>query len=303
MGAWGPGGFDNDDALDWIDDLCEADTLDVLRDTLTAVAEKEDYIQVDEGSEAVAAAEVHAWEKNIPYVAPAGKSCAGQSYTARLRVSAIVIADGLGGSTRTEYASNGPRAWTEGEDERDCLVKFEFGGYSTVTQTLLEGATVVNKVESRYHQETESEWVLTNWRSTDLAVRYSEFAAVKDKVWQQRTLTPAGTELQRTSYDYDGFGRLRAMGKPGHNNWLEAPTQAFEYVNYNSSTSSPMRVLQRQRLDVGQTPTTPALYQDSYTFAASVARVARSARLAASAQALPRTRWSDGFRSATPARA
>lgn len=59
MGTWGCAPFDNDDAVDLLDDLAEADDVDLvdtLRDALSQVADGDGYLDVPEVSEAVAAA-------------------------------------------------------------------------------------------------------------------------------------------------------------------------------------------------------------------------------------------------------
>jgi hypothetical protein len=58
MGAWGSGNFDNDMALDWVLSLIKDDTLNTVRAALDAVTTEEDYLDVDLGAEALAAAEV-----------------------------------------------------------------------------------------------------------------------------------------------------------------------------------------------------------------------------------------------------
>lgn len=57
MGAWGKGPFDNDSALDWLADVEELEPDEAVLDALEAVRGV-DYIEVDEGSAAVAAAAV-----------------------------------------------------------------------------------------------------------------------------------------------------------------------------------------------------------------------------------------------------
>jgi len=59
MGAWGERAFQNDSALDWLAQL-EAAGVDILRKTLTRVAdtEEDDEVDVDDGTSAIAAAEV-----------------------------------------------------------------------------------------------------------------------------------------------------------------------------------------------------------------------------------------------------
>jgi len=56
MGAWGTAPFDNDDAADWAAELDEAeDPSAFVTETLTGVLAS-DYVEVDAGNEAVAAA-------------------------------------------------------------------------------------------------------------------------------------------------------------------------------------------------------------------------------------------------------
>jgi hypothetical protein len=59
MGAWGAKAFENDSALDWLVEL-EAEGVDGLRDLLARVAEtdEEEYLDVDDGAPAIAAAEI-----------------------------------------------------------------------------------------------------------------------------------------------------------------------------------------------------------------------------------------------------
>jgi Domain of unknown function (DUF4259) len=56
MGAWGSGNFENDSALDWVADL--GDPGDVRRALETTARGEAHYIDADEGSAALAAAEV-----------------------------------------------------------------------------------------------------------------------------------------------------------------------------------------------------------------------------------------------------
>jgi hypothetical protein len=55
MGAWGEKPFENDSALDWLGDL---DGVEDLRSTLASVADGDDYLEVDDCSAAIAAAEI-----------------------------------------------------------------------------------------------------------------------------------------------------------------------------------------------------------------------------------------------------
>lgn len=56
-GAWGAGSFENDDALDWVDECVKA-TSPVPVSTALKTAILSNYLEVPEGSRAVAAAEV-----------------------------------------------------------------------------------------------------------------------------------------------------------------------------------------------------------------------------------------------------
>jgi len=60
MGAWGAGSFENDVASDWAADLADGGDLAMVRDTLTTAAKcpGDEYLEADEGAEALAAAEV-----------------------------------------------------------------------------------------------------------------------------------------------------------------------------------------------------------------------------------------------------
>lgn len=59
MGAWGEEAFQNDSALDWLAEL-EVGGLALLRETLSrvAAANSDDYLDVDDGTSAIAAAEI-----------------------------------------------------------------------------------------------------------------------------------------------------------------------------------------------------------------------------------------------------
>lgn len=66
MGAWGAGSFENDDALDWLDDL-ESRGLAAVDEALRAAAEAEGaYLEAPDASTALAAAEVVATLRGRP---------------------------------------------------------------------------------------------------------------------------------------------------------------------------------------------------------------------------------------------
>ncbi|WP_435162978.1 DUF4259 domain-containing protein [Paenibacillus glycanilyticus] len=58
MGAWGTGIFENDDVLDWKEELLESEGLDFIKETLESIIEEDDYIEVDIASSAIGAIEV-----------------------------------------------------------------------------------------------------------------------------------------------------------------------------------------------------------------------------------------------------
>jgi hypothetical protein len=67
MGAWGSGTFDNDTACDWSYRLEDAEDLSLVIEAVDAVLEVgDDYLDVDLGSEGLAACEVIAGLKGKP---------------------------------------------------------------------------------------------------------------------------------------------------------------------------------------------------------------------------------------------
>lgn len=58
MGAWADGPFDNDDALDFVDDLAEAPDWRTVVRMIDHVAKQAGYLEAPEGSIAVAAAAI-----------------------------------------------------------------------------------------------------------------------------------------------------------------------------------------------------------------------------------------------------
>lgn len=60
MGAWGTGSFENDAAVDWLNELEHSDGLNPVTEALAFVAnlDLDEYLEVDEASAAVAAAEI-----------------------------------------------------------------------------------------------------------------------------------------------------------------------------------------------------------------------------------------------------
>src|SRR4051812_27921940 len=58
MGAWGTGPFDNDDAGDWVFELEEATDLRLVRQALRTALDTDDYLELPEGHNAIAAAAI-----------------------------------------------------------------------------------------------------------------------------------------------------------------------------------------------------------------------------------------------------
>ena len=85
MGAWGPGSFENDDAMDWVGGLTPDSGDTAVRSALTAVADGHGYVEGPDCSVAIAAAEalaaargkpaatlppeVDAWLRSSPHIA------------------------------------------------------------------------------------------------------------------------------------------------------------------------------------------------------------------------------------------
>jgi len=58
MGAWAEGSFENDDALDWVWELKEAEDTAILEEVFSVVTDNDDYLEAPDCSIAIAAAEV-----------------------------------------------------------------------------------------------------------------------------------------------------------------------------------------------------------------------------------------------------
>ena len=68
MSAWSPGNFDNDDALDWLDDLCDSGDEFAVGAALNVVADwpAGEYLEAIDCSIALAAAEMVAAALGVP---------------------------------------------------------------------------------------------------------------------------------------------------------------------------------------------------------------------------------------------
>jgi gamma-glutamylcysteine synthetase len=69
MGTWGAGPFDNDDAIDWVQDLVASDEIELLVYVLSGAAASEGYLGLTECNVAIAAATVVACSKGISRMA------------------------------------------------------------------------------------------------------------------------------------------------------------------------------------------------------------------------------------------
>ncbi|MBV9470271.1 MAG: DUF4259 domain-containing protein [Abitibacteriaceae bacterium] len=68
MGTWEAGNFDNDDAMDWVNEFTDAPSERFIQATLQAVTQLGDeYLEAPESSMALAAAEVVAALKGAPH--------------------------------------------------------------------------------------------------------------------------------------------------------------------------------------------------------------------------------------------
>lgn len=78
MSAWGPGSFDNEIASEWAADLSDGGGLEMVRESLrtAALCPLDEYLESDEGAEALAAAEVVAASGGRP-VRSVGMGTAG----------------------------------------------------------------------------------------------------------------------------------------------------------------------------------------------------------------------------------
>lgn len=132
MGAWGERAFDNDDAADFAGEFENADLaagLRLITDALTVVAQADDgaYIQVDDGSRAVAAAELVASINGQPIDESSYNETARQ-WIARARPStdaaltdlarqAAIRATGQNSELAELWEEAGPSSWRSGMSE------------------------------------------------------------------------------------------------------------------------------------------------------------------------------------------
>lgn len=115
MGAWGPGAFENDDALDWVHELEATDDLASVREALVAVVDSTNYLDASICAVAIAAAEVVAALRKRPLddlpeeavVAVAGRRGQFPGDLSRLAIQAVDVI--MGDSELKDL-------WSESED-------------------------------------------------------------------------------------------------------------------------------------------------------------------------------------------
>lgn len=121
MGAWAVDSFGNDDALDWVAELNDADDLSILDETLSVVAESEEYLESPESSAAIAAAEVVAALRGKPPVEAPDEVT---EYVARLKEKpqADLVQLALEAVERVKAKSELQELWAE-SDSGDAWLK------------------------------------------------------------------------------------------------------------------------------------------------------------------------------------
>ncbi len=67
MGTWGTGIFDNDDAMDWVEQMLQLKDISTLREAIRSIVDASHYLEASESCIALAAAEIIAAIKNKDY--------------------------------------------------------------------------------------------------------------------------------------------------------------------------------------------------------------------------------------------
>ncbi|MEN7343836.1 MAG: DUF4259 domain-containing protein [Pseudomonadota bacterium] len=89
MGAWGFGSFENDDAMDFMDELSESDSISVVMSALDD-ALSADYLEMPEASAAIVAAEVLA-AKNLRPALDLPEDLAAWAQRTHVRLSETIL--------------------------------------------------------------------------------------------------------------------------------------------------------------------------------------------------------------------
>ena len=127
MGAWGMGSFENDGALGLLADVVHGDNLIPVKESFEAVLANEDYIEVDEAQEAVAAGEVLALLLKRPG-ANLPERLTTWATAHPLRVDDALHAQAVTAVEKVYAASEMRELWEETPD---------FGAWETAVQDLL----------------------------------------------------------------------------------------------------------------------------------------------------------------------
>jgi hypothetical protein len=131
MGAWGSGPFENDDACDWVYELEESHDLTACLSTLMSVRTTTDYLELDGGAQAIAAAEVVAAlsgraRSDLPEAVDAWISQHPIDPTADDLALAVAALDRVlapDSEIRALWAESGDEPWRSGVDDlRDRLL-------------------------------------------------------------------------------------------------------------------------------------------------------------------------------------
>jgi Domain of unknown function (DUF4259) len=114
MGAWDAGSFENDNALDWVWDLAEAEDTSILEDAFSRVTECDDYLKASACCTGIAAAEVVAALRKRPALKLPDKVTA---FVARIDSppSAELVASALAALERINTNSELKELWDESE--------------------------------------------------------------------------------------------------------------------------------------------------------------------------------------------
>jgi hypothetical protein len=117
MGAWGAGTFENDDAADWLADLCDGPNQEALAEALAAVAGAgaDEYLEAPDCSAGLAAAEFVAALKGAPGadLPDEARACAAKLET---KADPGLVSLALRAVERVRADSELKELWDESED-------------------------------------------------------------------------------------------------------------------------------------------------------------------------------------------
>ena len=121
MSGWAPGPFDNDDALDFVDDLAEAPEWRTVVQALDYVTKQAGYLEAPEGSIAVAAAAIVAASVGDVTILPDShrdlKAALGKAPEGAVALARSALARVVGPASELD------ELWQEGEDHDAWLTQ------------------------------------------------------------------------------------------------------------------------------------------------------------------------------------